>query len=346
MTKKALFNKFKNINPNDKILLLTHTDLDGDGPAILLKLLFPNVTVQHCANNTMSYDIKNAVCNKDINVLYDTIIVTDISCTEKDAEKINKNPNNKKLILLDHHTTALYLNKYKWACVQNEIIEDSFRKDYYPKNSNGLSSGTSLLYDFLEYKGYDSYINKPLVKTFVHLIATYDTWDWNTIFNKNEKFTILNTLHNIYGDNMFEKEMIKKLTNPNETNLFSELDTIILNIEQNRIDDYLERIKKCIHTGNIEINGKHHSIVFCNSNNYPMETFEMMKTQYPDYDLYLINYGTGLSIRSEKDDIDVGALTKQFGGGGHKGAGGVKIKSDLLIDTIEKTLGSSTLFID
>ena len=57
------------------------------------------------------------------------------------------------------------------------------------------------------------------------------------------------------------------------------------------------------------------------------DVFLLMKEKYPQKDLYIINYGTGIGLRTDTN-IDVGQLAKMFRGGGHKEAAGIKI-SDL-----------------
>lgn len=53
-----------------------------------------------------------------------------------------------------------------------------------------------------------------------------------------------------------------------------------------------------------------------------------MRETYPEIDLFIINYGTGISIRSDKENINVGKIVKTFGGGGHKGSGGFKLSKE------------------
>jgi oligoribonuclease NrnB/cAMP/cGMP phosphodiesterase (DHH superfamily) len=123
--KKEQFSKLRKLNKDDKILLLTHTDMDGS-TKIVMDQMFDNVDVWHCNNNAMSYLIKKAVTT-EVADEYDAIVVTDISCNKEDAEIINNSPNKNKLTLLDHHPTATHLNQYPWAVVEVNVVEDSFR---------------------------------------------------------------------------------------------------------------------------------------------------------------------------------------------------------------------------
>ena len=56
----------------------------------------------------------------------------------------------------------------------------------------------------------------------------------------------------------------------------------------------------------------------------------MMKENYADTDIYIINYGNGLSFRVTREDINIGQLVTLWGGGGHPGAAGVKIPGELI----------------
>ena len=65
-----------------------------------------------------------------------------------------------------------------------------------------------------------------------------------------------------------------------------------------------------------------------------------MKIRYPDQDIYMINCGNTISMRSRKDSIDLGPIAKQLGGGGHAGAAGVPIPYEKQIAYFESAIGS------
>lgn len=349
MTKNKLFSKLPNkINLDSKILLLTHTDADGAGATVILKSIFSDVTVKHCTNALMSREIKTAVTDMDIADQYDYIIACDISLNEIDAECVNMTSDKKKLILIDHHQTAEGLNKYPFACVQNEILEDSYRIDRYKSvnATTGLSSGTSLMYDYMDYLGLLSNVkNLPLLQEMVHLIASYDTWDWNTIFGKDPIFNEFQSLCNIYGIDLYEESLLKKLADTDRTDPFDDTDRLLLNIEANKIASHIDSMQKNIVRASLGLptpngNTKYYDVVYSYSNKYLQESFECMKELFPDVDLYIINYGTGLSFRATKPEINVADIVKPYRGGGHAGAGGVKIPFDEQRAYIERTLNA------
>ena len=64
-----------------------------------------------------------------------------------------------------------------------------------------------------------------------------------------------------------------------------------------------------------------------------------MKTEYPEKDLYIINYGSGISMRGVKKDFNVGMFAKgNYGGGGHPGAAGFPIPEEMIHEYMEQIL--------
>lgn len=110
-TRKELFEKLRKIKETDRVLLLTHDDMDGAGAEIVLKALLPEgqVSVRHFDNGSMSQQIYKILLD-DIVDKYDMVIACDISTREHDSEFINSLANIEKFIMLDHHLTSLYIN--------------------------------------------------------------------------------------------------------------------------------------------------------------------------------------------------------------------------------------------
>lgn len=349
MTKKTLFERLPKPFRGAKILLLTHTDLDGEVPAIILKLLFEDVTVKHCSNGTMDYNIRHEIMD-DTADAYDFIFITDISCREKSAEWINDHANSSKVILLDHHPSAEYLDMYDWTCVMPELVEDSFRAEYYigkPDEYAPHSSAASLVYDFFDYLGWFDDMapaKLELLKKLVHYVASYDTWDWSNIFKRETMdMYYLNVLHEAYGDDVFEESFMAKL-NSESCELFDHTDNVVINSHNTKVARHLETVKNNVKTGHWNIEGTYYSITYINCDRFLSETADFLKKEFPDTDLYVTNYGTGLSIRTEKDNINVGAIAAKIGGGGHPGAGGCKIGFDNIVKCVEESTDTTFYF--
>ena len=344
MTIKDCFSKLPKVKAKDRILLLTHNDLDAGGSTIVAKCVFPSIEVMHCSNNNMSWNIRSTILDDNTVARYDYIIACDISCKAEDAEVINKSKNAKKLIVLDHHPTATGLNQYKWASVVVDIIEDCDRIDRYPEKK-GHSSGASLMYDYLNFLGLIPENLKDQLRELAFIVSTYDTWDWVDIFNKSDAvkdcydFTLLTRIYSLEG---FEKKMYQTIIKNAETgskDVYSADDYLLLETEKNRINYALQGIAKSIHTGNMKIGNDYYSIVFCNMTDYTQETFEFMKTKYPDYDYYFMMMGSQVAIRATKANIHAGMFAKERGGGGHAGAAGVPIPFATQVSRLAESLG-------
>ena len=235
MTREELFQKFDRraslIKPDSKILLLTHNDLDGEGPALMLKSNFNNIEVKHCSNGTMDNDILYAATNR-INE-FDYIFITDISCSKDTADLIAADPKiARKIFLLDHHSTAMYLNNYSFAieCANNP--ENSFTNKFYEgKDTLGLSCGTSLMLDFLY--NYNLIEPKENLEHLAFNIETYDTWDWVNVFDKMEFPRNLNKLYELYGLEYFENRALDELKTNKATFEFNDTDKLLLELPKN-----------------------------------------------------------------------------------------------------------------
>jgi c-di-AMP phosphodiesterase-like protein len=152
-------------------------------------------------------------------------------------------------------------------------------------------------------------------------------------------------LFDIYDTDAFEDSMISKIKNNLCNTMLDDTDIMVLAIEQHRINNHLAGVEKGFHTGNLKMNNKYYSVVFCSNDKYLNNTFDHMKDIYPDYDLYIINYGSGIGVRATKPDINVGAILKTIGGGGHAGAGGVKISLENQAAYLANAL-SADLYVD
>lgn len=350
MTKHDLFEKLykPELNERSNILLLTHTDADGEVPALILKLLFDNVVVKHCSNGSMDRDILHSVIDESEGA-YDFIFVTDISCKSETAERIDVSKNASKVILLDHHGNSLYLNQYKWACVMPDVIDDSVMMHVNSDTKPVHSSAASLVYDYFDYidaisNSWTSYQDK-LIRDLVINTTLYDTWDWSDVYGRKfQNPYYINVLHDTYGDDVFEDRYMNRFKD-NRPNLFDNTDNMMIRVHETKLVAHLDSVKRYIRTGNWLIEDRHYSVVYLNTDRFLNETSDYLRNQYPDAELVIINYGTGLSIRTTDSDINVGEICAKLGGGGHPGAGGIRIKFDSIIDCINAST-ETTLYID
>jgi uncharacterized protein len=149
-----------------KIKLFTDRDLDGVGCAVVAKVLFEGVDIEYC-----NYDNINAKVSDFINgpefEKYSMIFITDISVNGDIADMLDSC--DKQIYLLDHHSTAEWLNDYEWAFVTVE-------------HDGKLQSGCNLFYEKLRTLNLiDLELNSVALAQFVETVRLYDTYDWTRI---------------------------------------------------------------------------------------------------------------------------------------------------------------------
>lgn len=366
--KKLLTKNRINILENAiNILLLTHNDLDGSGPVIILNKYFELIETIHCSNENMDQIISDNVLNEDILNSYDAVFITDIHCSKDTANKINEldKNNQDKIFLLDHHKTAMWLNEYPFAVVETNNPEDSFsqtgikRMDQYNYKHTGTlgnASATTLLYDFMlsvvsilnkkKHLPYDlESIKDDFLTEFCFYIGIYDTWDWVNIFNKTYDDS-LNRLFYIYGMDYFDNMYTSRAYSYED--IISEQDKTLLYIEDKKIKKYIEG--KDIKVIDVNIKDKSYTICYCFAEQHLSELFEYMEEKYPSVyldknnnsgiiDFHIVITDQGISFRSRGNEcIDVSEIAKLYGEGGHPQAAGCAINKEAQLSYVKAIL--------
>jgi oligoribonuclease NrnB/cAMP/cGMP phosphodiesterase (DHH superfamily) len=328
-----------------KIKLFTHTDLDGISCGILAKLAFKeNVDIEYCNYDTIDKKVSDFFFSDEA-LNYICIFITDISIKEELANEIDNCIKGTtclpKVILLDHHKTAEYLNKFKWA----KVTENTTLINKFGSFGKPIEEKTCGTYEFFIYLIKNDFLdtNIPAMETtsreyfnklvnFVDLVRQYDTWLWNTKYN-NIIPKQLNDLSYIYGRDRFIEMMIKKLQ-PISEPLFSDMDMLMLELTQEKIDRYIESKQKQI----IEKNILNFNVGVVFAEQYHSELGNALATNNPHLDfIVLINPSVSVSYRSISDKIDLGKdIASVYGGGGHIRAAGSPVSDEFkktIIDT-------------
>ena len=286
-----------------KVKLFTHTDLDGVGCAILSQFCFSNIDITYCNYNDVNNLVLDFINDKKYE-LYDKIYITDVSVNEDIASKI-ESISRLKFVLLDHHETALNLNKFDFCKV---VIQ----------NDNGKVCGTSLFYEEL------LKLNDEIcvAESFVELVRQYDTWEWTTKYN-NIKPKKLNDLYYLYGRDMFIKNISDKLEFDDHFT-FSRQDKLLIDIDSEKRKAYINKKEATMNIYKIlDFNA---GVVFAEQ--YISELGNYLVDKYQNkIDVAIIINDNVISYRSKKANIDAGAIAKQFGGGGHTNSAGSQIDS-------------------
>lgn len=286
-----------------RVKVITHNDLDGVACGILGKLSFGD----ECEVVTVNYDaITQTVLEtlKQINE-YERIYITDISVSPETARVIDtaNNPDN-KILLFDHHQTAKHLVTYQWATIEMPP-----------------ESGASLFYKYL--KQNNLLPDHESIKQFVELVRQYDTWEWAKV--NNPAPVELNSLYHIYGNKHFVDVMLKRFKENKDTFEFTETDRMLLEIEETKIKNYVDaKAKTLIKT---KWNGYNTGILFAETY-IPQITEHVMKNNTDIDILMIVQPDKVISLRTAREDINVGMLAKMYGGGGHPKAAGITVDSD------------------
>ena len=201
------------------IKLFTHTDLDGVSCEILGKIAFEeDINVVRCNYGDIDAKVEEFINSAEE---YDKLFITDISVNKEIADKLLSISD--KVILLDHHKTALWLNEYPYALVQ---VEDE---------SIGKMCGAYLFYEYLK-KNHKEFDDTPALKLFIDYVRMYDTWEWKEKYD-NIIPKRLNDLMYMDGPNEFIDKMIYRLGN--NCPIFDDTDLMKLQIEQTYINSYV-----------------------------------------------------------------------------------------------------------
>ncbi len=288
-----------------KIKIFSHNDADGCGCVIVTKHAFDEVDYELCNYgeiNEKVYDF--ALLGKE--ELYDLVLITDISVDERTAELI-ASVGRGKYQLIDHHSTADWLNKYPWA-------------EVHEQNERGKTSGTSLLYNWLIKNGW--YDGDMLVEDFVELVRRYDSWEWITKYN-DQHAKRLNDLLYIIG----QAEFIRRFSE-NADIRFTSSENLILDIEEKKIEKYIKAKEKQMVISTID----EYKVGVIFSEQYVSQLGNELAKKYSELDIIiLIDVGaTRISYRNVKEEVDVAVFAQKYGGGGHPRSAGSLFSKHLL----------------
>lgn len=326
------------------IKVITHNDLDGYMSAIVLETLMPYTPIGHISIETGQIiqsppeDVifeKDFISPNDVDKLleeaidgdkYDGIYVLDLCFSENMKSKVLES--SVPIVVFDHHKTNL------WA---NELHNK--RKDLIVKvrveNLVGVKlCGTSLIYNNLQYILKDnldkSKLSLSFIEDLVELVRLWDTWDWTLTNNKIPRN--LNSLVNLCKDVMYDRFLTqckKSLTgNLDESNSiffeFTNEDKLLLHIDEINRTKYLESKLKSVEIIEVNIDIKY-GVVY--ADRYISELGKYINDNLDISLLQIISDNT-ISLRTNKDNIDVSLIAKHMGGGGHTKAAGYPINRE------------------
>ncbi len=291
-----------------KDMIMTHAkDIDGVSPVILLKLAKRDIDFYLLEIDEVEEKVPSLLQeNLDI---YENIYVTDLSLSEELYEWIENQPWKDKFHVFDHHISQEYAKKY--PCVTLDTSE----------------CATSLFYQYLR-KNYEQ-INTSKIVEYVDHVKNLDLWHWVA----KEDFTAkkLGDLFEIYGNLGYIEHFIKNLEEKS-TPIIADGEEELLKIEEARIERYFERKNEQLMI--FDYQNYKMGVVF--AENYRSELGMLLQNAHPELDfIAMINAGGGVSLRTQRNDVDLAELATTLGGGGHKKASGFGISNEKKIEIVK-----------
>ena len=261
--------------------LITHRDLDGVGCAVLAKKFLNISDIVYCTYDNIDETIKNTDPKQ-------TIIITDICPSQDVCKNFNKFDD---LILIDHHKTKIWLNKYKWA-----IFDQS-------------KCGTWLFSEWL----LKNHVLEDDVINFCEAINAWDLWKLDSPYRTRGEN--LNNLLRFIGFDEFVDKFSKDIKA--DINQFSELISIL---DKRKIRFIKETVDKQLPQAMMRKDGKGRKYKILVVNEYVSEIGEEVLTRDKEIDYVVMLSWNKCFLRSKK--VDVSRIAKNLGGGGHAGAAG------------------------
>lgn len=330
------------MHPTDRIIHISHNDLDGIGSQFLISRAFYNVRWFNCDYKDIDYTLSQALKQVKMETLAGSppklFLITDINLTMEIAKNLEKQirqlPSPPKLLLLDHHATGKdCARQFSWYQLDTTYC------------------ATRLVYQWLE-----PLLSEELDSTLDKLSSLINVTDlWQT---KDPRFAKANLL----ADLMFSPSyMINEMEEATRNLHFHLIDQCfkrfdegksVIEVERDLYQirlDYLSDAglsSDIIADNNISLEGKYHYLIldYMQKNRPPQihieqynvaiffrwngTTYQHVSSLYLDKNPHIdiaIRVGSNarLSIRSRKPSIDVGQLARRyFNGGGHPQAAG------------------------
>lgn len=202
---------YKNgINPKTPTIVITHTDLDGVGVSIIAKYYLSNIIdTYYCDYNNVDDIIKKLfthINNNPSDFENTQLIIGDISPREQESiDLIDNFSKNHLVLMIDHHSTSEWMNKYDWCSSKSELPSMDDPNTLY-KRCGTWQLQKVLFRLIIEYyklnKGQvveDKFKINPneisRLEKFTHLVNEYDCWYWEKSYTKDAMR--LNTLYYI-----------------------------------------------------------------------------------------------------------------------------------------------------
>ena len=264
-------------------VLFTHSDTDGAGCAVLFRaVLGPQAKVHFCS----AADINDRVEEHLDAGRKGFLLLADVSVNERVAVKLDSYATSGPgALLLDHHQTAEWLNRYDWALVDSGACGALWT--YRALNQDGTLSAFA---------------------DFARLVDDYDRW-----LHQDPRSTQLNQLFSLLGPQRFVQRF---LANPAVA--FDQIERLLLELDGEARESY---IRKTIKTTTVhDLEGRRFGIGW--ADRYGSDVCHAVMTALDLDGVALIDVQDGRVALRSRGDWDIAALAQRLGGGGHRNAAG------------------------
>ena len=314
-----------------KIKVFTHNDLDAIGCSFLIQLAHKDdeVDIQYCNHNNINTSLYSFLKSGTIDC-YDKVYIADISINEKMCDWIEKDYWH-KFKLIDHHINegTNHLDNYLWSIRRGECEGE-------------IRSATWLVAKHLNLLG-----EYKFVDDIVTHIDNYDVWKFQ---EKNDTFAkTMNDIFYLIGRDRFLDDLWQQFYDGNTCYLVDNKIEFMLQLRKEEYERHLENANKYMK----KIKWKDYVIGVVYNDKFTSELGNDLCELHEDVDFVaMINFKTGINLRTAKDGIHLGNIAKEIGGqigangGGHMMANGITFNDGIRNKTILALIKNSELLLD
>lgn len=342
------------LNEGQRVWIFHHNDADGYASGFL--------SYKYITRTDTNLDVKSFACDYTTNFTKfdiasdDIVFLVDLSFTKETVSKLlHIDSMTKNIIWIDHHESDILM--FKELEYMDEIVNKWLGCVIGGKENKW--SAAMLVYCSLSGR------SPNWAPLFIKLVSDWDTWthkyyDYSLSFNKavNVNDIYIKDNNGLYNNNCIWEKLFKEYDNEipyltdTMVNLVSKDDTIsdneieidVLLSELPILDRMIQDIKPIVDAENterkrylvsnsFEFNLFGHRILVCNRKDNSL----LFGKSYNDYDIvcpFVCNRRNGeitytYSLFSSNKNINCREIAELFGGGGHKGAAGFQLKSNI-----------------
>lgn len=306
----------------DKVLLFTHTDLDGVGCAVVASVAFgtAGVDIVYCEPNTLQSELLKY--DTDDLDEYSAVYVTDLSINKRIHDILVRMNDIVPVRVFDHHTSNLGdFSVEPWMTIVHEL-DGGFKP-----------SGTSLFCDYIVENVLRNVpeltdIRIKLMR-FSNIVRIYDTYEFRNNPTAQEFInicTVFNTLLHYWGIEDFHTYLVSGIHRAERYGHFltdEDYSAAQALIESN--ENYVEKVVSRVTFRDEMVDG--FGVVefaVAIADKCVSDVGYAICQKYPEKIAFIINpMYNSVSLRSNKNHpIDCGYIAKLYGGGGHMHSAG------------------------